>query len=232
MESKYARQIALERFGEQSVGKFAAARVAVFGAGGVGSAALPLLAGAGVGRIDIVDCDVVGVSNLHRQTLYLQSQVGLSKAEAAAERLRALNPDALVVPHDERIENSVRAAELLENADLCLDATDSFAARIAISEACVQARVREIVCCAAGFVSQMFLLGANVRFADIVCDPAAEEELSQGLPIFGPAAHLSGVWGAGEALKILAGASEFREGYMQSFDFLKGTFFSFTLNLK
>ena len=81
---KYARQIALAGFGEVGQRRLADSSVVVVGAGGVGSGALPLLAASGIGRIALVDCDVVSLSNLHRQTIYDAAQVGQSKARVAA----------------------------------------------------------------------------------------------------------------------------------------------------
>ena len=89
--SRYARQTLLPEVGAEGQARLAAARVLVVGAGGLAAPVLPLLAGAGVGRIAIVDGDTVALSNLHRQTLFTEADCGRSKADVAAERCRALN---------------------------------------------------------------------------------------------------------------------------------------------
>lgn len=226
-DSRYSRQTALNGFGEESLGRLAGAKVLVVGAGGVGSALLPLLAGAGLGRIVVADFDAVSLSNLHRQTLYTQAQVGLPKAREAARRLAVINSEVSVSAVEKRLTCPSDVVPLLDGVDLCLDATDSFASRIMISDACAAAGVREIACCAGGYTSQMFVLGGGLKFSDIASDAAGEG--SRGLPIFGPAAHLSGVWGAGYALQVLARARDFEAGYIRSFDFSTDKYISVRL---
>ncbi|MFC0158357.1 thiamine biosynthesis protein ThiF [Mameliella alba] len=131
--NRYARQTCLPEVGEEGQARLAAARVLLVGAGGLGSAALPLLAGAGVGQLRIVDPDVVEESNLHRQTLYRMSDIGRSKVEAAAEALSALNPDCRIDPLQARLDPALARAEL-SGADVVIDAADSFAVTYALSD--------------------------------------------------------------------------------------------------
>src|SRR5438067_5212939 len=91
---RYQRQIILKNFGEEGQQKLLQASVLVVGAGGLGCPALQYLVAAGVGKIGIVDDDVVSLNNLHRQILFTTNDVGLPKAEVAAKRLQAMNPDA------------------------------------------------------------------------------------------------------------------------------------------
>ena len=229
MNIRYERQLALDGFGEEAQRRLSAAKVLVVGAGGVGCALLPLLAGAGVGSISIVDFDCVSLSNLARQTLYTQEQIGGAKAPLAAERLGKINPEIKVVAHNKKIEKPADLSGLLPGIDMCIDATDSFASRLIVSDACADASVDEILCSAEGFVSQMFLLGRGVKFSDIVGDDAARSQPAKKNPIFGPAAHLSGVWGAAAALQILSGIRDFIPGFVQSYDFSDNKFLSFTI---
>src|SRR3954463_162357 len=97
--SRYARHLSLAGFGPEAQAKLKNGRVLVIGAGGLSCPALLYLAAAGVGRISIVDDDRVDLSNLQRQVLYMESDVGLPKAQVAADRLRALNPLIEIVPH-------------------------------------------------------------------------------------------------------------------------------------
>ncbi len=113
-----------------------ASRVAVIGAGGLGIPASVYLAAAGVGKIEIVDGDVVEKSNLHRQTIYTESDIGKAKAIVASEHLRSVNPNITVVPREARL-TSDNALGIIEGYDAVVDCTDNFPARYLINDACV-----------------------------------------------------------------------------------------------
>jgi len=134
----YSRQIALPEVGPDGQAKLAAASVLVVGAGGLGAPVLQYLAAAGVGRIGIVDGDVVEASNLHRQPLYGVADLGRPKAAAAAERLRALNHDAHIETYEQKASaDSIDA--LVKNYDLVVECTDNFRAKFLVSDAVVRA---------------------------------------------------------------------------------------------
>ncbi|WP_456411239.1 HesA/MoeB/ThiF family protein [Oceanithermus sp.] len=135
---RYARHMILTEVGPEGQARLKAASVLVVGAGGLGSPLLLYLAAAGVGRIGIVEDDVVDLSNLQRQVLYTTADVGRPKAEAAAERLRALNPHVAVEPHPVRL-SSENAIELFLRYDLVVDASDNFPTRYLVSDAAVLA---------------------------------------------------------------------------------------------
>lgn len=103
LKTRYARQMSLPEVGEEGQMRLAEKRVAIIGAGGLGSALLPLLVGAGVGHLTLCDDDSISVSNLPRQTLYTTHEVGRSKAQCAAERLRAANPHCDITAYSERL---------------------------------------------------------------------------------------------------------------------------------
>lgn len=113
-----------------------AGSVLIVGAGGLGNPAATYLAAAGVGRIGLVDNDVVETSNLQRQTLYSESDVGRSKVDVARVRLRAINPNVTVEPHRLTLDSS-NAMDLLKGYDIVIDGTDNFPARYLINDACV-----------------------------------------------------------------------------------------------
>src|SRR6185503_412233 len=100
---RYQRQIILPGCGEESQQKLLKAKILVMGAGGLGCPVLQYLAAAGTGTIGIVDDDVVALNNLHRQVLYSVNDIGLSKAETAAQILGQLNPDIRIIPYNERL---------------------------------------------------------------------------------------------------------------------------------
>src|SRR5688572_14058725 len=134
--SRYARQIKLPEIGAAGQDKLRASSVLIIGAGGLGSPSALYLAAAGIGRIGLVDFDRVDVTNLHRQILYGTSDVGVPKLEAAAVRLRDLNPDVRVETHDARL-TSENALELIAQYDIVVDGTDNFATRYLVNDACV-----------------------------------------------------------------------------------------------
>ena len=139
MTDRYARQTILPEVGPQGQTRLAGATVLVVGAGGLGCAALPYLAAAGVGRLTIVDHDKVEESNLHRQPLYRMSDVGQPKVQAARAALAAMNPTTGIEAVCERL-SSINAPRLVEEANVVIDAADSFAVTYLLSDTCQRAR--------------------------------------------------------------------------------------------
>jgi len=133
---RYYRHLLLPEIGEAGQEKLLDARVLVVGAGGLGCPAALYLAAAGVGHIGLMDFDRVDESNLQRQVLYSTGDVGQMKVEAAAKRLRALNPDVEVIPIPEQL-TSLNADEIIPQYDYILDGTDNFATRYLVNDACV-----------------------------------------------------------------------------------------------
>lgn len=131
---RYARHIVLHEVGGAGQVKLLGAKVAIIGAGGIGSPAIQYLAAAGVGHLSLFDDDVVALSNLQRQTLYAGGDVGRNKVEVAAERVLALNPDVAVSAISRRID-AANAAELLAGHDVILDGCDNFDTRLAVADA-------------------------------------------------------------------------------------------------
>lgn len=134
-DSRYQRQVMLPEIGEEGQSRLSRAKILIVGVGGLGSPIALYLAGAGVGTIGVVDSDVVSVSNLQRQVLYSESQVGQSKAICARERLMALNSDITVYAYDEKL-TATNARELISQYDIVVDGTDNFEVRYIISDTC------------------------------------------------------------------------------------------------
>lgn len=153
---RYARHLVLPQIGGVGQRRLKGARVVVVGAGGVGSAAIPAFAGAGIGRITIIDDDVVDRSNLQRQALFRDDQVGQSKAEKAAEFAQALNPAIVVEGIAARLDAG-NAESLLDGHDLVLDGCDNFATRLAVSDVATRLELPLISAAAAQFQGQIGL---------------------------------------------------------------------------
>ena len=213
----------LEDFGEAGQRKLADASVVLAGVGGVGSGVLPLLAGVGIGKISIFDCDNLSESNLHRQTLYTFENIGKPKAELASDFVRSRNPDCKVEFFCEKLGESI-SDNVLDTATICIDATDSFASRMKIAKLCRKKNVRVVSASAEGFVAQNFLFGDGFYFDDII-EETAEMESSKGVSIFPPVAHFSGVLSANTAIKSIVW-DDFPVGKFFSFDLLKMKFIS------
>lgn len=133
---RYARQTVLAEVGDAGQSRLRAAHALVVGAGGLGAPVLQYLAGAGIGRITLVDPDKVERGNLHRQTLFGERFLGWPKVAAAAAMLNDLNPEVEVRPMIDRLDPSNDTA-LVEAADIVIDCADSFAASYILSDACL-----------------------------------------------------------------------------------------------
>ncbi|WP_029012273.1 HesA/MoeB/ThiF family protein [Niveispirillum irakense] len=132
---RYARHIMLPQVGGEGQSRLLSASVLVVGAGGLGAPLLLYLAAAGVGRIGIVDDDVVDLSNLQRQVIHQTDGIGVAKVESAAARMRAINPDVVVELHRLRL-NRGNIESLIAPYDLVVDGTDNFATRFLLNDAC------------------------------------------------------------------------------------------------
>lgn len=163
---RYQRQIILKESGGRGQQLLKQARVAVVGAGGLGSPLLPALAGAGVGYLRVIDDDVVELSNLHRQTFFTEEDVGTPKAEAIAARLRALNPHIEVEPRERRL-NADNAEELLGGVDIIADGCDNFATRILVNKAAVQLGIPLVSGALGPFEGQLGIFAGHLP--DVAC---------------------------------------------------------------
>ena len=134
--ARYARHVLLPEVGMAGQQRLAASRVLVIGAGGLGSPALLYLAAAGVGTLGVVDADVVETSNLQRQVIHSDADVGRLKTESAVEAVARVNPHVAVIRHDVRLD-AANALEILGDYDVVLDGTDNFPTRYLVNDACV-----------------------------------------------------------------------------------------------
>lgn len=208
---RYARQDMLPEIGSEGQEKLQRAKVLVVGAGGLGSPIGLYLAGAGIGTIGLMDEDVVSVSNLHRQVLYTENEVGISKVERAAERLRALNGEVDVRIHPCRltVEN---ASAVIAEYDIVVDACDNFATRYLLSDTCEALHKPYVYGAIQGFCGQVsvFCHGDHPKtYRDLYTD----EEATLRMPppfkgVVGMTPAVVGSVEAHEVLKLVCGYGE------------------------
>lgn len=206
--TNYSRQIALKDVGEAGQAKLRAARVLVIGAGGLGVPVLSYLAGAGVGTLGISESDSVDASNLHRQPMYSLADVGKPKAQLAAQRLIALNPDVRVRTH-ERIAAG-NAAQLLADYDLVVECSDNFATKFLVNDAAVNAGKPVIFASVYQYEGQLQAYRPDLNSACLRCLwPEATRDGIVGncseAGVLGPVPGILGSLQALEALKLILG---------------------------
>lgn len=216
--NRYARQMVLPQVGADGQQRLRGARVLVVGAGGLGVPVMQYLGGAGVCQLTIIDADHVEESNLHRQPLYRMADIGRPKVQAAAEAIRALNPDVQIFPKVAWLDPD-NAAELVAAADLVLDCADTFAASLTLSDACY-AEGKPLITASAlglhGYVAGVCGSAPSLRaiFPDL---PGSAPTCSTG-GILGPVVAMMGTMQAQMALSVLLGLSPSPLGQMLVFD--------------
>jgi len=219
--SRYARHIALAGFGEEGQARLREASALVIGAGGLGAPVLMYLAAAGIGRITVSDFDRVDVTNLQRQVIFAGDDIGRNKAEAAAARLAALNPETRVEALPTRLSDDELLAAARE-ADVVLDCCDNFGTRFAVNAACVAAGRPLVSGAAIRLEGQLAVFRADRPGAP--CYRCLWEEEAEGLEncrgngILGPVAGTIGCMMATEALKLLTGCAPDASGRLMLYD--------------
>ncbi|MGN6186370.1 MAG: molybdopterin-synthase adenylyltransferase MoeB [Thermoanaerobaculia bacterium] len=225
--NRYTRQITLPEIGTEGQAKIAKASVLIIGAGGLGSPAALYLAAAGIGRIGLVDFDRVDETNLHRQILYATSDVGRSKLDAAAARLRDANPTIAIETHDARL-TSENALDILRGYDVVIDGTDNFATRYLVNDACVLLGIPNVYGSVYRFDGQVSVFATNEGPCYRCLQPEPPPpHLVPSCAEGGVLGILPGVIGtlqATEALKIVTGIGETLAGRLLLFDALRMTF--------
>ena len=206
---RYSRQLVLPEWSEAAQLALRDASVLVVGLGALGSPVAAYLAGAGVGRLGILDEGKVEVSNLHRQFLHFTPDVGVAKTWSASSKLGFLNPDVLVEPYQMRLD-AENAADVIAGQDLVVDCSDTFETRYVVNAACCAAGVALVE----GGVVGLSGLVMAIRPGESACYRCAFPEAPANAAscaeagILGPAAGAIGSLQALEALKLLGGLAE------------------------
>ncbi len=220
---RYARHIVLKDIGGAGQARLLNGHVLLIGAGGIGCPAIQYLAGAGVGRLTVIDDDKVSLSNLQRQILFGSDDIGKAKVAVAAERVRQINPDVRFVGMEQRV-NAQTPATLIDGVDVVIDGSDNFATRLIVNDLCVAAQVPLVSAAIGQFHGQ---LGTFRGWeADKPCyrcfvgdahDPDDCDSCSE-VGVLGAMVGVMGSLAAVEAMRVLTGFGDDQTGKLQIID--------------
>lgn len=218
---RYQRQILLPQIGEEGQRKLGAARVTVIGAGGLGSPVLTCLAEAGVGFIRCVDGDVVSLSNLNRQFLHSEQDLGRPKTDSAKETIKRLNSEIRMETVYEKVtvEN---AEELIQDSDVVVDCVDCIDTRLLVNEVCLKKKIPLVEGGISGFYGFVTVIARDCACLECMGYHRGMER--DEIPALGTTAGVIGALQANECLKILLDAGKPLYGRMLQYDGLDGSF--------
>ncbi|MCC7352815.1 MAG: molybdopterin-synthase adenylyltransferase MoeB [Anaerolineae bacterium] len=226
--TRYSRHLIIPEIGERGQIKLLESKALLIGAGGLGSPAALYLAAAGVGTLGIVDFDAVDLSNLQRQILHRNEDIGRPKVESAADTLRSINPDVRVVGHQVLLDSS-NALDIIRQYDVVLNGSDNFPTRYLVNDACALLGKPLID-------ASMFIFEGNVTVFDpahggpcyrcLYPDPPPPGEVPSCAEagVLGVLPGIAGSLQAVEAIKVLLGIGEPLVGRLLIFDALSMTF--------
>lgn len=219
---RFARHLSLDGFGPEAQLALLRSRVLVVGAGGLGAPVLTYLAAAGVGEVHVIDDDVVDRSNLHRQVIHAEADLGRPKTASAAATMRGLHPEVRVVEHRERL-TAANALERVGAVDLVLDGTDNYATRYLVADACEIAGVPVVWGAILRFAGQVSVFAPGGPLYRDVFPERPEPGEVPSCAQAGVLGVLPGIIGslmAAEAIKLLSGVGEPLVGRLLSVDAL------------
>ena len=226
---RYSRQVMLEEIGYQGQLKLKQSKVCVVGVGGLGNPIVTRLAAMGVGTLRIVDRDVIELSNLHRQTMFNEDDVGQVKVETAAKKLRKLNPDIVVEELPVSI-NDYTALDVVDGCDVVVDALDSVDARYALNKACIEKKIPFVTGAAVGVTGQSFTILPKESACYHCLFPSLDEDSMPTCSIEGVHPSILSIVGGievSEAVKIITGKEPSLKNKVLHID-LENLIFNFT----
>ena len=233
---RYARQIMLHEFGEDGQTKLKSAHVLVVGVGGLGCPVLQYLVAAGVGKITILDDDIVSLNNLHRQILFDESNIGELKVDVAKQKLSLINSNVLITAISKRL-NPALAAELFPTIDLVVDTSDNFATRYLVNDACVLLKKTLVFGAVSKFEGQVAVFNRQINdenystnYRDLFPSPPAENILNcEEAGVLGVVPGVIGTIQAMEAIKLITGIGEPLENKLLTYNALRQQFYTIEL---
>ena len=226
---RYSRQVMLQEIGYHGQLKLKQSRVCVVGVGGLGNPITTRLAAMGVGKIRIVDRDVIELSNLHRQTMFDEDDVGQVKVETAAKKLRKLNNDIIIEELPVSI-NDYTALDAVDGCDVVIDALDSVNARYSLNRACIEKKIPFVTGAAVGVTGQTFTIVPNESACYYCLFPALDEDSMPTCSIEGVHPSILSIIGGievSEAVKIITGKKPSLQDKVLHVD-LENLIFNFT----
>ncbi|MDH5609789.1 MAG: HesA/MoeB/ThiF family protein, partial [Cyclobacteriaceae bacterium] len=231
---RYSRHLLLPEIRQEGQQKLKNSRVLVVGAGGLGVPVLQYLTAAGVGTIGIVDFDTIDLSNLQRQVLYNEAEVGFSKSKTAAQKLARLNSDIQLIPYHLSLTSS-NALDLIREYDLVVDGTDNFPTRYLVNDACVLLDKPLVYGSIFRFEGQVSVFnhkgGPNYRdLFPVPPPPELVPNCAEG-GVLGVLPGIIGSMQASEAIKIITGIGETLSGRLFLYDSLTFTTRTITIPL-
>lgn len=220
---RYSRQLLLDEVGPEGQQRLAEARVLIVGLGGLGASAALYLAGAGVGTLGLVDHDRVDITNLHRQPLYTEDDLGKSKAEAGAARLRQLHSD-IALPSYSRVFDRELADEILASYDVVLDGTDNFETKYLINDSCLLAGIPWVYASVYKYQGQLsvFNYREGPTYRCLFPTPPDTVLSCELTGVLGVVPGTLGLLQAAEVLKMVLGLGEVCSGRVRIIDLLHG----------
>jgi molybdopterin-synthase adenylyltransferase len=231
---RYARHIVLRDIGGAGQGALLSSHILLIGAGGIGCPAMQYLAAAGVGTLSVVDDDIVSLSNLQRQILYSESDVGAVKVDMAHAAVKRLNPEVIFKPIRHRV-TAKTPVTLLEGVDVVIDGSDNFATRLIVNDLCLAAQVPLVSAAIGQFQGQIgtftgWLPDAPCYrcFVGDAHDPDdCDDCATQG--VLGAMCGMMGSFAAMEAIRAVTGFGNQQIGKLHIFDGLSPTMRSIRL---
>tara|TARA_B000000477_G_scaffold49818_1_gene41998 strand:- start:1489 stop:2214 length:726 start_codon:yes stop_codon:yes gene_type:complete len=233
---KYSRQIILNEVGPEGQQKLKKASVLIIGIGGLGSSVIQYLNAAGVGKIGIVDYDKVELSNLNRQLIYKNSDIGKSKVDVASNYISELNSSTKIEIFEMRIDEK-NLPNIIGDYDILADCTDNLETRLSINDVCTKFKKKSVVSAVGGFFGQIAsfdskdddLNNPNKTYRDLMKHQSFEEDSCDNIGTIGSVVGAIGAMQATEIIKLIIGSKENLINKLLIFDFI--TFQSKTLKL-
>ena len=233
---KYSRQIILNEVGPEGQRKLKKASVLIIGIGGLGSSVIQYLNAAGVGKIGIVDYDKVELSNLNRQLIYKDSDIGRSKVDVAKNYISELNSFTKIEIFEMRIDEK-NLPNIIGDYDILADCTDNLETRLSINDVCTKFKKKSVVSAVGGFFGQIAsfdskdddLNNPNKTYRDLMKHQSFEEDSCDNIGTIGSVVGAIGAMQATEIIKLIIGSKENLINKLLIFDFI--TFQSKTLKL-
>ena len=227
---RYSRHILLDEIGIEGQQRLQQASVLVVGCGGLGAAALPYLAAAGVGHLVIADNDHVDLSNLQRQITYTEADIGQPKAAAMQQYLQERNSGTRIDAHIARLDDAALHT-LMRQADVVLDCSDNFATRRAINLASIATQTPLVSGAAVRFAGQLCFYNPQHNNSPCYACVFGDEPFNDGncalFGVFAPLVAIVGTAQAAMALRFLLGIGDMQTGVLQQYQGLSGQWQSF-----